>query len=113
MIESMLIVPNDITTNYALPDHECTALDGEPDGCDILLQLLQEAPLHMHADSRMYIMAHSLTNISKLFCEIDRNFTCKVIATGSLRAKDFVAKYLSFYLEKMKKEQCFFCNDGE
>ncbi|MDX1706537.1 50S ribosomal protein L11 methyltransferase [Pseudidiomarina sp.] len=74
-------------------------IDGGLRGNDLLLQLLEQAPAHMHKQSRLYLPLHTLSDYHHSLKSALQNFNVTLIAIGDLPAKSFVTDQLGFYLE--------------
>ncbi|KFZ32104.1 hypothetical protein IDSA_05395 [Pseudidiomarina salinarum] len=74
-------------------------IDGGLRGNDLLLQLLEQAPAHMHETSRMYLPLHTLSDYHHSLRVAMQDFNVRLVAIGDLPAKSFVTDHLGFYLE--------------
>lgn len=73
-------------------------IDGGQRGNDLLMELLQLAPQHMHSKSRLILPLHTLSDYQHSLQIAMQSFDVRLIAIGDLAAKDFVKRHLDFYL---------------
>ena len=70
---------------------------GGEGGNRLLIDLLEAAPLHMHAGSRLYLPVHSLTDYRSTLAKAKEHLDLELLAERELPAKEFVSAYWEFY----------------
>jgi methylase of polypeptide subunit release factors len=94
-------LPNEIVA----PSHlarlapaEARTFAGGAQGNALLLELLRRAPRYMHAQSRLYLGVHSLTDYHGTLRTALERFEMRLIDVATLPAKPFVGEHIGEYL---------------
>ena len=110
-------LPNEIIHQTYLDDvgdELAATFDGGEGGNEHILGLLKVAKRHMHAKSRLYLPVHTLTDYHQTLRHAIANYNAKLIAVGSLPAKEFVEENIDFYLKLNEAGLVrIFLRDGE
>jgi methylase of polypeptide subunit release factors len=94
-------LPNEIVAPShlaRLSEAEARTFAGGERGNALLLDLLRRAPRHMHAQSRLYLGVHSLTDYHGTLRAALERFEMRLIDVATLPAKPFVGEHLGEYL---------------
>jgi protein-L-isoaspartate O-methyltransferase len=95
-------LPNDIVApEYlaTLPPADAQIFAGGEGGNTHLLALLEAAPSHMHAGSRLYLGAHAITDFHGTLRAALERYSVRLLGFRQLPVKDFVTTSLSYYQE--------------
>lgn len=81
----------------AIGDKLSRTIDGGPDGNSHVLQFLDIARLHMHRNSRAYVIVNTVTDYASTIKKIISNYDAKLVAFDSADAKEFVEDNIEWY----------------
>jgi HemK-related putative methylase len=93
-------LPNEIVPPvYAdqLGKHAAETFDGGEKGNHFILELLAESKKYMHANSRLYLPVHSLTDYHEVLQMAFSQYKVCLLALATLPAKEFVPQHLDYY----------------
>jgi methylase of polypeptide subunit release factors len=93
-------LPNEIVAPAhlaTLSDEEARTFAGGPAGNDALLALLDAAPAHMHAGSRLYLGVHALTDYHATLRAALARYEVRLLALAPLAVKPYVTAHLDHY----------------
>ncbi|QHT66294.1 methyltransferase [Rhodocytophaga rosea] len=94
-------LPNEIVPPvYAdkLGKHAAETFDGGEKGNKFILELLEISKKYMHANSRLYLPVHSLTDYHEVLQAALSQYQVRLLALANLPAKEFVQQHLDYYL---------------
>ena len=94
-------LPNEIVPPvyaHKLGKHTAETFDGGEKGNHFILELLAESKKYMHANSRLYLPVHSLTDYHEVLQVALSQYRVRLLALATLPAKEFVPQHLDYYL---------------
>lgn len=87
----------------SLPKEVVTGMSGGKNGNELLLRVLNLAPEFMHKDSRLYVVAYSMSNYRESLKIILDKYQAKLINFYTSPVKDFLYSDPEYYLDQLKE----------
>lgn len=86
-----------------LPKEVVVGMSGGKNGNELLLKVLNLAPKFMHKDSRLYVVAYSVSNYRESLKAILENYQARLINFYTSPVKDFLYSDPEYYLDQSKE----------